>query len=407
MLRGVIGEQAISSQTTIVAGQARQATRFGGLDGLRAIAALSIVVHHVGFDSGSTFRQPMMPFLGRADVGVPIFFVLSGFLLYRPFVARLLDGGTAPASREFLAKRFVRVFPAYWVALTLMLILGGIAVRGPVGYFFSFTLLHVYHPSRGISGITQSWSLATEIGFYLILPFWHRMTVRLSKRRSDDHRAVVALLAIGLLYVSSLLFRTLVGLTRPSFAKITPQWFVAQCDIFALGMVLAVGHAWSQRNPRVAEFTHGLSQRVGLWYLGALGAFWFAATQLELSVGLETSTVSHEMIRQFFYGIIGVALVLPMAWGGGLPSRIGRLLNSALMTFLGTISYGIYLWHQFVFIKIRKLFGWPVFDGHFWPLLAGAVFGSTAIAALSHRFIEQPLSRLVSRRLRAVDVPGV
>jgi peptidoglycan/LPS O-acetylase OafA/YrhL len=407
MLRRVIEEEMVSNERPIVASRARQATRFGGLDGLRAVAALSIVVHHVGFDSGSTFRQPMMPYLGRADVGVPIFFVLSGFLLYRPFIARLLDRGTAPVSREFWAKRFVRVFPAYWVALTLMLMLGGIAVRGPVGYFFSFTLLHVYHPSRGISGITQSWSLATELGFYLILPFWHRMTVRRSLGRTDDQRAVVASLAIGLLYASSVLFRTLVGVTKPGFAKITPQWFVAQSDIFALGMMLAVGHEWSQRNPRVAQLTHSLSQRVGLWYLGALGAFWFTATQLELSVGLETSSVSHEMIRQFFYGVIGLALVLPMAWGGGLPSRIGRLLNSTLMTFLGTISYGIYLWHQFVFIKIRRLFGWPVFDGHFWPLLAGAVIGSTAIAAVSHRFIEQPLSRQVSRRLRRIDVASV
>jgi peptidoglycan/LPS O-acetylase OafA/YrhL len=284
----------------------------------------------------------------------------------------------------------------------LMLILGGIAVRGPVGYFFSFTLLHIYHPNRGISGITQSWSLATEIGFYLMLPFWHRMTVRLTKDRSADQRAVVALLAIALLYASSVLFRAFIGLGKPSFAKITPQWFVAQSDIFALGMMLAVGHAWAQRNLRVAQFIGGLSRRVGLWYLGALGAFWFTATQLELAVGLETATVSHEMIRQFFYGVIGLALVLPMAWGGGLPSRIGRLLNSRLLTFLGTISYGIYLWHQFVFIKIRKAMGWPVFDGHFWPLLVGAIAGSTAIATLSHRFIEQPLSRLVSRRFRTV-----
>jgi peptidoglycan/LPS O-acetylase OafA/YrhL len=398
----VIGEEVVSSEKVSVADQTRRATRFGGLDGLRAVAALSIVVHHVGFDSGSTFREPMMPYLGRADVGVPIFFVLSGFLLYRPFVARLLDAGTTPVAREFWVKRFVRVFPAYWVALTLMLLLGGIAVRGPVGYFFSFTLLHIYHPSRGISGITQSWSLATEIAFYLMLPFWHRLTVRLARGRSTDQRAMVALAATAVLYGSSVLFRTLIGLTKPSFAKITPQWFVAQSDIFALGMMLAVGYEWSQHNPRVAELTGGLSRRVGLWYLGALGAFWFTATQLELSVGLETSTVSHEMIRQFFYGVIGLSLVLPMAWGGGLPSRIGRLLNSTLLTFLGTISYGIYLWHQFVFIKIRKLFGWPVFDGHFWPLLAGAVLGSTAIAAVSHRFIEQPLSRRVSRRLRPV-----
>jgi peptidoglycan/LPS O-acetylase OafA/YrhL len=379
-----------------------QTTRFGGLDGLRAMAAIFIVIHHVGFDSGSTFREPMMPYLGRADVGVPIFFVLSGFLLYRPFVSSLLDGGATPGSYKFWIKRLVRVYPAYWVALVVMLVLGGIAVRGPYGFFFSATLLHIYHPSRGISGITQSWSLGTEIAFYLALPLWHRLVVRIAGKRSVNRRAARALIGTAVLYGSSVLFRTVIAVSKPSFAKITPQWFFAQSDIFAIGMALAVCHAWARHNDDMAAVIHGISRRVGLWYLGALAMFWFTATQLELAVGLETAGTVHEMIRQFFYGLIGLALVLPMAWGGGVPTRIGRFLNSRVMTYLGTLSYGVYLWHQFVFIKIRAAFGWPVFDGHFWPLFVGAVLGSVAIAALSHRFIEAPLSQRV-HRLSAAD----
>jgi peptidoglycan/LPS O-acetylase OafA/YrhL len=374
-----------------------QAGRFGGLDGLRAVAAIFIVIHHVGFDSGSTFREPMMPYLGRADIGVPIFFVLSGFLLYRPFVASLLDGGATPHSYRFWLKRMVRVYPAYWVALVVMLVLGGIAVRGPYGFFFSASLLHIYHPSRGISGITQSWSLGTEIAFYLALPLLHRVIVRVTGHRSVNQRAAIALISTAVLYATSVLFRVVVAALNPSFAKITPQWFFAQSDIFAIGMALAICHAWARQNHDVAMVIHGMSRRVGLWYLGALAMFWFTATQLELAVGLETAGVVHEMIRQFFYGLIGLALVLPMAWGGGVPTRIGRFLNSRMMTYLGTLSYGIYLWHQFVFIKIRAAFGWPVFDGHFWPLFIGAVVGSVGIAALSHRFVEAPLSRRVLR----------
>ena len=70
--------------------------RYAGFDGLRAIAATLIVLHHVGFTSGATYDQWFGPYLGRMDIGVPIFFVISGFLLYRPFVSALFDGRPAP-----------------------------------------------------------------------------------------------------------------------------------------------------------------------------------------------------------------------------------------------------------------------------------------------------------------------
>ena len=72
---------------------------FAGLDGLRAIAAFLIVLHHAGAASGLTFRSDLVGHLvARMDIGVSIFFVLSGFLLYRPFVTAQFEVG--PLQRQ-------------------------------------------------------------------------------------------------------------------------------------------------------------------------------------------------------------------------------------------------------------------------------------------------------------------
>ena len=215
--------------------------RLGGLDGLRALAAIAVVIHHVAFDSGATFRQPFTQLLARADIGVSIFFVLSGFLLYRPFIARLLDGRAAPNSKEFWLKRFFRLYPAYWVAMAVMLIVGGIRVRGPIGLVLSATLTHGYHPRRAIAGITQSWTLVTEIAFYVMLPFFYRLTVRFGRKRTVNQRAIVAVIGLVGLYVMSVIFRVWVAVTQPVFAEVSTIWFISRADVFALGMALQSG----------------------------------------------------------------------------------------------------------------------------------------------------------------------
>jgi peptidoglycan/LPS O-acetylase OafA/YrhL len=392
----------MSSGETITAGaSAVDATRprLGGLDGLRAFAAIAVVIHHVGFDSGATFRQPFTQLLARADVGVSIFFVLSGFLLYRPFIARLLDSRAAPGTKEFWLKRFFRLYPAYWVAMVLMLVVGGIRVRGPIGLFMSATLTHGYHTRRAIAGITQSWTLVTEIAFYVMLPFFHRLTERLGRKRSVNQRAVVSVVALIGLYVMSVTFRIWIAVTQPVFGKVSTIWFISRADVFALGMALAVGYAWAPHNAVVAAAITSVSRRVVLWYGGAAFLFWFMATQLGLAIGWQKETALRGGLGQFAYGLIAFAVVLPMAWGGGVPSLIGRALDSRVMTYLGTVSYGIYLWHQWFLERTMALLRWKTFSGHFWVLLIMVMVCSASVAGLSHRFIEAPLMRLVPRLL--------
>jgi peptidoglycan/LPS O-acetylase OafA/YrhL len=386
--------------------------RLGGLDGLRGVAAIAVVIHHVAFDSGATFRQPFTQLLARADIGVSIFFVLSGFLLYRPFIARLLDGRAAPTTKEFWLKRFFRLYPAYWVAMAVMLIVGGIRVRGPIGLALSATLTHGYHPRRAIAGITQSWTLVTEIAFYVMLPFFHRLTERFGRRRTVNQRAIVSVIGLVGLYLMSVIFRIWIAVSQPVFGEVSTIWFISRADVFALGMALAVGYAWASHNAVVAAAIASVSRRVVFWYCGAAFLFWFMATQLGLAIGWQKETALRGGLGQFAYGLIAFAMVLPMAWGGGVPSLIGRALDSRVMTYLGTVSYGIYLWHQWFLEGTMSLLHWKTFSGHFWVLLLLVMVCSTTVAELSHRFIEAPLMRLVPRLLHrssteaAVKVPA-
>src|SRR5207247_5786068 len=95
------------------------ADRFPCFDGFRATAALSVLLLHVAGSSGETQRNHVVgSYLARLDVGVAVFFLISGFLLYRPFAAAHLTGGRAPAALPFFRRRFLRIYPAYWVATT-------------------------------------------------------------------------------------------------------------------------------------------------------------------------------------------------------------------------------------------------------------------------------------------------
>src|SRR5918911_5479930 len=119
-----------------------RADRFPLFDSLRAIAALSVFAAHAylileGFGSPNPLRDVLV----RLDVGVTIFFVISGFLLYRPFVRARLRSAPPPRPLAYAWRRLLRIAPAYWVALTIIAVWLGLgevheAGKWPLFYFF-------------------------------------------------------------------------------------------------------------------------------------------------------------------------------------------------------------------------------------------------------------------------------
>ena len=383
---------------------------FAGLDGVRFIAAFLIILHHAGFASGATFRWEFGGLLlGRMDIGVSIFFVLSGFLLYRPFVVAQFDDSAPPMSGPFWIRRLVRIFPAYWVALLFLLAIGTVTVNGLRGFVLSFTLTHVYSPSTAVTGITQSWSLATELGFYLMLPAIAAGARRFSKGRSDspprsmNRQALWLLVACGALALFSVVFRIVMAEFSPyednSWGALSRLWTPSYLDIFGAGMALAVISAWADRRSLIRTATEAATRRVWLWWVIAALTFWFLSSQLDLERGLQLADVGRELIRQTLYGVVGIAMIAPVIFVRRGTSGFVAFLAWRPLAWLGVVSYGIYLWHQAAIEWTMEILDWPDLTGNFLVLVISATLVSTAIAALSHRFVEEPSSQYVRGRL--------
>jgi peptidoglycan/LPS O-acetylase OafA/YrhL len=149
----------------------RDVHRIRPADGVRGLAALAIVAHHASFATGRTYDGDLLADVNaRLDVGVAVFFALSGFLLLEPYARRIVVDAVFPSKRKFWTRRAVRVYPAFWVALVIQLALGVIMVKGIVGFLLAASLTHIYVADHLVTGITQSWTVATEIGFYVLLP---------------------------------------------------------------------------------------------------------------------------------------------------------------------------------------------------------------------------------------------
>jgi peptidoglycan/LPS O-acetylase OafA/YrhL len=393
---------------------------FRTFDGLRAIAATLIVLHHAGFTSGESFRDGWGPFLSRLDVGVPIFFVLSGFLIYRPFLARQFVDRPHPDNRGFYRRRVLRIFPAYWIAFLVQFAFGAIVVTSAFGFICNFFLVQIYvpRPRISLSGITQSWSLATELGFYLLLPVWVAFSARWLRNRTPNSRGLVLLAGCGGIVLFSFAFRIAMYFASPATAggwgAVSRYWIFSLADIFALGMALAVISVWSEHSPLIRELATRLARPAWAWWLAAVAMFVFVSTQLDLATGLDIVSFQRETARQFLYGMIGLCFVLPCALGDGMRDPIRRLLTARVMIYLGGISYGIYLWHQAFIHWIPEWFDWApsaivdpnspagLFNGNFWPLAIGSFILAVIVSSLSYYLVEQP----ILRRFRGGLSPG-
>src|SRR3954451_6600816 len=116
---------AAACGTRTTAGRSSSRSFFSGIEGLRAAAALLVLVVHTSFASGFTLRSGAGPYTARGEVGVALFFLISGFLLYRPFVAAAFEGRPGPRLGPYLIRRALRILPLYWVALTVVYLVNG------------------------------------------------------------------------------------------------------------------------------------------------------------------------------------------------------------------------------------------------------------------------------------------
>jgi peptidoglycan/LPS O-acetylase OafA/YrhL len=389
-----------------------RADRFPLFDSLRAVAALAVLGFHAAFLAGreipdaTLFRQ----LAGRLDVGVTIFFLISGFLLYRPFVRARLDGERVPRVVAYLWRRALRIAPAYWVALvvvTLWLGLDGVFAGDKILDYFLFA--QIYGADTALGGIGQAWTLCVEVSFYAFLPLW-ALLMRALPARGDRRRALTFEVAgLALLFAFSFAYK-LWALRQVAPTELTAAPYLMPLpnflDQFALGMGLAVVSVWYQGRdrdlPRPMTF---LRAHAGLGWLVALVAFVLAAT----AIGYSGDPQQHYsrtafVLRHELYSVVALGILVAALFAQPGRGFTGRLLGNRVLAYLGLISYGIYLYHFAVLQKLEGVLHDVLPESIFWRLIVYVplgTLGAALIAALSYYVVERPalsLKRLVPMR---------
>lgn len=389
-------------------GLGSSAGTFAGFDGLRAIAALGVLLCHVGLQSGFVGRNKALgPWLSRADVGVALFFVLSGFLLYRPFIAARLDRRPGPAVRSYLRKRLLRIVPAYWLALTVLVVVLDTRHRADItGWwdaFIYYGLLQSYSKSHALGGLQQAWTLVNEMAFYVLLPLWAAAFASLASRVKASTAVAAEFVTLAAAAAGALGFRLWLHSFQPndpSLGNFDPRfhWIVANFHLFVPGMALALALEWSRRcDEPLAVLEVPRKHPLVCWGIALVG-LWAVSTQLGLGVQVGASESGQAMAKELLYGLVGFALLLPVALAGATLPRSLRWLGTRLMVLLGVLSYGIYLWHEGVIDLYRDVRNEPTLHGWFAGITVVTLLVSVAAAGASYLLVERPALSLKDKR---------
>jgi peptidoglycan/LPS O-acetylase OafA/YrhL len=387
--------------------------RLLGADFLRAAACIMVVMHHlayrIGLDNAPALARPFLEFGRTGSFGVAIFFVLSGYLLARPFWIALDAGKAMPDLRVYGLRRAARILPGFWLALTVSFVLsfavGGSVLDGTLAgrYLTGMLLISDWHwlTLFPVDNNGPLWSIGFEITSYVLLPVCLAMLFALKGGAAGRlaRLAWVAIIALVLVVHAGIVAFTpteeigrgwphgLIGGAKAWVPMFNPVGFFA---IFAIG-ALAAGV-----QVRLGAYRSAWFDMAGLAAIGAI--FWVMAAYVDVpSEGFGWLAVP--------YGFPWVPIAAAVALCA-LPSSViaGRLLDNGVARFIARISFGIYIWH-FLIIELMEQLAPPSFQGsgpegwRIW-LVSSAVacILSTLVATLSFYALEQPIIRYARSR---------
>src|SRR5215217_7700469 len=385
--------------------------RFALFDSLRGIAVLAVVVFHVFLVSGALERRVIGDAATVLGSHGPIaFFAISGFLLYRPWVAA--RAAQAPSQRvaRYARRRALRILPAYWFALTALAVFPGIAGVFSGDWWRYYLFLQLYDQETLGRGIPTAWTLCVEVTFYVALPLW-ALALRRTPHRSWLRAELGALALPAVAGVAVQL-----AAARQAVSELVAQSVAGQSTWFAVGMALAVASVGAEGPLGRTRGVRFAIAHPGLCWAGA-GAAFAGLTALRYDTGglfgilerLSSPQPYARTLAEIALTAAMVALLLAPAVfdvrARGFPRR---LLAAAPLAWLGVISYGVFLWH----LTIAELLALPEAPQHFSAgglglaatlaaptpvLLVLTLAASCAAATASYRFVELPFLRRKER----------
>ena len=365
---------------------------------MRAIAVLCVVLVHCAEFGGAWSESLAGRLLAHLNIGVTIFFLISGFLLYRPFIAHRTSPAPPPGIGAYAKRRFLRIFPAYWLALTVLAVVPGLPSLGHVTLWPMYTLTQTIPIHGGPScsklivgcSLAQTWSLGVELTFYLALPLYALATEWLTRGLSVGRWAAAQAALLATLSAASIVVQFVVLYPPPQWVGWTVTGNVFS---FALGMGLAIASVASSRG----KARHRLSAVIG----GRSGQLWAAAIAIYVALCLwlpPSSFVTEAgqlVVADLAFGVISLLLLAPVVFAEGRSGLPQRIAGARAIAWLGLISYGIFLWHYPVVLGIGPAHG----TGGFLLLCMGTMAISVCCAAASYYLLERPVMRLKYRPL--------
>jgi peptidoglycan/LPS O-acetylase OafA/YrhL len=345
-----------------------------------------VLLTHAGFLSGATGRSVLPGFLARMDIGVAVFFVLSGFLLYTPHARANTGVGSRQRLGVFGARRAARLVPAWLCVLAATPLLVAESRDAPVSaWVANLAQLQSVNYAWIIPGLAQLWSLSTEVMFYIALPFVGLFVGRVSAgRRPWVEPATLAALGLG-----AWAFRAATHADLLPAGYTWHQTLPATFDWFVWGMLLAVVAA---RETWISAVRRVLAGSANALLVVAASIFWVLTTRIAGPYDLAVPSASEDLVKHIGYGLVALLVVAPSVLG--THTVASRLLRTEPMQYLGRISYAVFLWHMPVMFAVRALLGLEVFSG-FWLTLVATAVVTLPIAMASWHFIEQPVQRRV------------
>jgi peptidoglycan/LPS O-acetylase OafA/YrhL len=369
--------------------------RFPLLDGMRAIAVFAVLILHVGV-FGQVGDSTAGKLVLHLNVGVTIFFLISGFLLYRPFIAHRTGGAAAPVVADYAKRRLLRILPAYWLVLVVLIVVPGLTGVPGDGALQQFALLHTLPIGDGPGcvqavagcGLAQTWSLVVEFTFYAVLPLYALAAAALVRGRPAAGWLRAELLLLAALSLASVLLHFVI-LDDAGPATVVGGTLLGYWLWFALGMGMAlVSVAVAGRRPPLVA---AVARHPGL--LWAAAAVVYVALAMVLPATPYLATAGDQLLAHLGFGLIALTLMLPAAFGDDAGGAPRAFLRNRVVAWLGLVSYGIFLWHYVVTLEL----GVPGEGWSFLPLLAATIAITVPVAAASYYLVERPLLRFKYR----------
>lgn len=363
---------------------------FPALNAVRAFGAIMVVLTHAAFNTGQINHGWVGAVLARLDFGVTLFFVLSGFLLSRPWFLATALGRPRPSTRHYLWKRALRILPLYWAVVVVALVVDPANDDADWrDWLTNLTLTQLYRADLLPSSLTQMWSLATEVAFYVLLPFLGWVLTWRPGGHVLDVRVVLTRSAI--LSAAGVAWQSVVA-QIPGREGHFAQWLPGFLPWFLVGVGFAAVSASLAVHPRDHVLERLADDLPGCWIL-ATAVFAIACSPLAGPRLLLVPGGWEAGSKVVLYAVAGGLYVLPLVFGPERDGWVRTQLSGPVLFWLGEVSYGIFAIHLAVLNAVFTVLDIAIFTGRFVTVAATTLVVTTALATISFYLFERPILR--------------